>query len=59
MYNTTKFATFRANWIKELSRIYKGGDKGTIGNANSVDISVLQAEFCAFKAQQMAINEEV
>ena len=50
VYTNTKFTRFRAHWIKELSRISKGDDKGTTGSADSAVTSNLYAEFYVFKA---------
>ena len=52
----TKYSRFKKHWIKHLSRIYKGGDKGgTTRSANSA--TDLDKRFAAFEAAQQALQE--
>ena len=49
----TKYARFKTHWIVNLSRIYKGGDKGsTSRSANSVTADI-DTKFVAFGVTQL------
>ena len=48
---TTKYSRLKTHWVLELSRIYKGGDKGgTTRSANSATTDDTVTQFAAFKA---------
>ena len=52
----TKYPRFKKHWITNLSRIYKGGDKGgTTRSANSA--TDLDKRFAAFEATQLTLQE--
>ena len=53
----TKYARLKTHWIVNLSRIYKGGDKGsTSQSANSVTAEI-DTKFAAFEATQLQLQE--
>ena len=54
----SKYSRFKTYWIVELSRIYKGGNKGgTTCSANSVTTENIATQFTAFKVAQQELQE--
>ena len=51
-----KYPRFKAHWITDLSRIYKGGDKG--GATRSANfVTDIDKKFAAFEATQLQLQE--